>query len=261
MRFAVLASGSRANCTFVDTGHVRFLVDCGLSGKETAKRLDALGVDIETIDALIVTHEHRDHLHGIPILSRRLKVPVYANEQTAESLEKLFGLELFETGESFDLLGVEVEPFRIVHDARDPVAFTFCYNGVKLGHLTDIGRSTTLVRQALEGCHALVLESNHDEELLQICDYPWELKQRIASSHGHLSNSAAVELLNDVWHSDLSHVVLAHLSENSNTEEHAMEAMHEGIEHAQLRTLVCGKPSMPSGIIDIQGKGVFSRVA
>ncbi|MCB0331978.1 MAG: MBL fold metallo-hydrolase [Bdellovibrionales bacterium] len=260
MRFAVLASGSRANCTFVDTGSCRILVDCGLSGKETAKRLHAIGIDILTLDALIVTHEHRDHLHGVPILSRRLKIPVYANEETALSLDNLYGLELFDTGQAFEIGRVVVEPFRIVHDARDPVAFTITSSGVKLGHLTDIGRATTLVRESLQECHALVLESNHDEEMLQTCDYPWELKQRIASSHGHLSNPAAVDLLRDIWHSELQHVVLAHLSENSNTPEHALTAMRDGVNESQLKTLICGSPSGPTDLIDIQEMASWRQV-
>lgn len=256
MRFSVLSSGSKANCTFVEGGGVRFLVDCGLSGKQAEERLSEIGVDARSLKAILVTHEHSDHLHGVGTLSRRYNIPVYANEATMREVAKPKGKEIFKTGVDFYLSaaplggrssagGVRVEPFSIVHDALDPVGFAIYADGLKLVICTDLGRVTTLVRQRLEGANAILLESNHDHEMLQSCSYTWELKQRIASTHGHLSNEAASQILEEVMHPELFHVVLGHLSENSNTPSLALQTANRYlarcVERARgLKTLICG---------------------
>lgn len=237
MRFSVLSSGSKANCTLVESGTTRILIDCGLSARETVRRLCVLGVDPSTISAIIVTHEHRDHIYGIPVMSRRHNLPVYANRSTARFLRHLHALEIFKTGHTFSIGEMEISPFSIVHDASDPVGFCIQARGIKFAQATDLGKVTPLVREALRDSHALVLESNHDPEMLRCCHYPWELKQRIASSHGHLSNGTASEFLAELMHSDLRHIVLGHLSENSNTPELALAAAREQVPCE--RTLLC----------------------
>jgi phosphoribosyl 1,2-cyclic phosphodiesterase len=245
MRFSVLSSGSKANSTYVEAGGVRFLVDCGLSGKQAENRLGEIGVDPSSLDAIIVTHEHSDHIHGVGTLSRRYNLPVYANKLTMKHISKPKGCEIFTTGERFSVGKVEIEPFSIVHDAADPVGFAIHSGGLKLVLCTDLGRVTTLVREHVKGCNAIVLESNHDQEMLQSCSYTWELKQRIASAHGHICNETAGALLAEIAHPGLFHVVLGHISERSNTPTLALESSNKYLHTVEdqtvgLQTLLCG---------------------
>lgn len=239
MRFSVLTSGSKANCTYLESGSTRILIDCGLSARQTEVRLRSLGIDPESLNAIIITHEHSDHINGVPVLSRRFKLPVYANAGTASFLRGVFALEKFVTGRRFSIGELTIAPFSIVHDAHEPVGFTIEGQGIKFSQATDLGKVTPLVRECLRGSNALVLESNHDHEMLQNCDYPWELKQRIASSHGHLSNDSSSALLAELVHSDLQHVVLGHLSENSNTPELALRAAQMQLSEHAVATLMC----------------------
>jgi phosphoribosyl 1,2-cyclic phosphodiesterase len=245
MRFSVLSSGSKANCTFVEACGLRFLVDCGLSGKQAEERMAEIGVDPSTLSAILVTHEHSDHINGVGTLSRRYRLPVYANARTMEHISKPRAKELFETGAEFCVGKVRVEPFSIVHDAADPVGFAIYADGLKLVVCTDLGRVTTLVQEHLKGAHAILLESNHDQEMLQSCSYTWELKQRIASTHGHLCNDAAGQLIEEIMHPELFHIVLGHLSENSNTPGLALETANRYLKRCEersagLQTLLCG---------------------
>lgn len=250
MRISLLSSGSKANCTFVEAGGVRFLIDCGLSGLQTELRLAQLGIDPTTIEFIVISHEHSDHIRGVGTFSRRHRIPVFVNEGTRQYLPKSFSFETFVTGDeiTFGTRG-KIKTLSIPHDAVDPVGFTVTADGLKLGHITDIGRSTSLVKKELMGCHAIVLESNHDKEMLLDCDYPWELKARIQSTHGHLSNEACGGLLHEVLNSDLQAVFLAHLSENSNTETKAIKTVRrylpEGI-HLQ-----CGSIDASTGIFSV----------
>jgi phosphoribosyl 1,2-cyclic phosphodiesterase len=245
MRFSVLSSGSKANCTFVEACGIRFLVDCGLSGKQAEERMAEIGVDPSTLSAIIVTHEHSDHIHGVGTLSRRYKLPVYANARTMEHISKPRGKEVFDTGVDFSIGEIRITPFSIAHDASDPVGFAVHAEGFKLVLCTDLGRVTTLVEQHARGAHAILLESNHDQEMLQSCSYTWELKQRIASTHGHLCNDAAGQLLEEIMHPELFHIVLGHLSENSNTPNLALETANRYLKRCEarsagLQTLLCG---------------------
>ena len=258
MRFSVLSSGSKANCTYFEASGKRFLIDCGLSARQTELRLSRIGVSPEDLDAIFITHEHRDHIYGVSVMSRRYSLPVFLSEGTSEFVESVYGKECFSVGTSFDIGAVSISPFQIVHDATDPVAFVFQAEGLKFGQATDLGRTTPLVRDFLRDCHALVIESNHDEEMLRECEYPWVLKQRISSSHGHLSNEACAELLDEVVHSELEVVVLAHLSENSNTPELARESATRGLwkltnsSHAEfVPELVCGNPRQETPLFNI----------
>jgi len=253
MKYSVLASSSRANCCFVQSGHGSFLIDAGLSGRATELRLKSIGVDIESIEAIFVTHEHRDHIHAAGILSRRLRIPVYANRATAEFIEKPFGVEYFETGVAFSWKGLEVSPFQISHDAADPVGFRFEDNICALGYATDIGRITPLLIHSLRQCAGLVLEANHDSVMLFDCQYPWQVKQRISSSHGHLSNDQAVGLLRKVAHPDLKCVVLAHLSEQSNTPEKVIGSLRSVASVVPAVEFYCGSSSMATPLVNLSG--------
>lgn len=260
MRFSVLSSGSKANSVFVEAGGVRFLVDCGLSGKQAEERLAEVGINPDSLEAIIVTHEHSDHINGVGTLSRRYNLPVYANRATMESISKPKAKEIFRTGEEFYIRDVRIEPFSIVHDAADPVGFAIYAHGLKLVICTDLGRVTNLVREHVRGANAILLESNHDLEMLQSCSYTWELKQRIASTHGHLSNNAAGELIEEIMHPELFHIVLGHLSENSNTPALALETANRHLKLCQdrtggLRTLLCGNiyESLPCLELDVPG--------
>jgi len=251
MRFSVISSGSKANCTFIESGNTRILIDCGLSAKELERRLLIHGINPETIDAIIVTHEHSDHVYGIPVLSKRYKLPVFANNGTAHHIKKAYGIEKFSTGEAFWIGSVKVDPFSIVHDAADPVGYSLFAEGLKFVQATDLGRVTPLVKHMLEGAHAIVLESNHCQEMLKNCDYAWHLKQRISSSYGHLNNDAAGALLEELIHPELSHIVLAHLSENSNTPDVALDAVNHYIHNVYRHSIVAGSVSQPTEMVHI----------
>ena len=253
MRFSVLVSGSRANSTYIETDSTRVLIDCGLSGRQLEMRLAAIGRSAESLDAIIVSHEHGDHIRGVGVLSRRYKIPVFVNEPTNEFLSNLYHAENFVSGELFGVGDIDIEPVSIVHDAVDPVGFRFAYGDLRMAHITDLGRPTFAVREALKECHAIVLESNHDQDLLFECDYPWELKQRISSSHGHLSNTEAAELVKESLHEELSHVVLAHLSENSNTERAALSRIKKTVPDLSFH-LSCGNPYQPTPLFEVGAK-------
>ncbi len=262
MRFSVLSSGSKANCTLVEANGYRLLIDCGLSGRQAEARLASHGVEPSSVSAILVTHEHSDHIHGVGTLSRRHGIPVYANAATAKHIGKVRGLELFSTGSDFSVGPFEVTPFSIAHDAVDPVGFVLRAQGFKFAVVTDLGRVTTLVREHVQGANAIILESNHDQEMLQGCGYSWELKQRISSTHGHLCNDSAGQLLEEIMHPELFHIVLGHLSENSNTPQLALQTTNRYIDQCRdraqgLRTLLCGNvyESLPSLELDEPARG------
>lgn len=229
--FSVLGSGSKGNSVYVETEETSVLIDCGFSGKETAARLQNIGKTIDSVKAILVTHEHNDHIAGVGVLARRLKIPVYANEGTFRGGEKKLGrIEqrvLFDTGAQFILDDLAVKSFRISHDTEDPVGFVLECNGSKFGYCTDTGKATHLMMQRLKGCHGLVLEFNHDPEMLKNGPYPLSLQQRVRSSHGHLSNQDAAEFFDNIHHEKLQHVVLAHLSETNNLPRFAIGCIDE----------------------------------
>jgi phosphoribosyl 1,2-cyclic phosphodiesterase len=222
-----------------------------LSAKQVEGRMLSVGIDPTTVSAILVTHEHYDHVKGVVTFSRRHRIPIYATAGVVPVLEEAHAVEVFSAGGSFTIGGCSVRSFAIPHDAADPVGFILEAQGVKLTHVTDLGKVTSIVREAVSGSHALVLESNYDEEMLWACGYPWELKQRIASSHGHLSNVAAAELLRDIAHADLSHVVLAHLSENSNSPDMALKTITSLLDGQAIQSLRCGGPGFPTPLLRV----------
>jgi phosphoribosyl 1,2-cyclic phosphodiesterase len=222
LKVTVLGSGSTGNATLVEAGGVRVLVDAGFSGRSLANRMASVDVEAASLDAIFITHDHGDHTHGMGVLARRFGVPLYLTQRTRVACASLLNgteeVRAYVSSRPVRIGRLEVMPFLTVHDAVDPVAVTLTDldSGTKLGVATDLGRPTATVHAALAGCHMLILEANHDELMLREGPYPWSVKQRIASSHGHLSNRAAGELARVLHHAGLSAVVLAHLSEHCN---------------------------------------------
>ena len=229
MRFSVLGSGSKGNATYLEAAGTAILIDAGMSGIELQRRLAAIGVELSSIQAVFLTHEHNDHIHGAGVLSRRLNIPVYANPATFSAansaLNKLAAYKEFDTGVTFQVRNLEIHPFSISHDAADPVGFRISDTRSSFGYCTDTGRVSQLMKQRLSACHALVIESNHDAAMLKNGSYPPYLKQRIRSSQGHLENEEAAALLKELLHDGLQQVVLAHLSEENNDPQIAYQVM------------------------------------
>ena len=226
----VLASGSAGNCTVVSSSRTRLLVDAGLSCRELLRRMLLCGQESHAIDAILVTHEHSDHVGGLRVLAKRLKVPIYITGETYQAYQKfardgsgkrvsLERQELFRSGHSFEIGDITVKPFTIPHDAVDPVGFTFRSGGIKIGVCTDLGYMPASVRDNLRGCHVLMIESNHDLEMLRGGPYPWKVKQRVMSQVGHLSNGALAEFLTGDYDGSAEFLILAHLSEKNNHPE------------------------------------------
>jgi len=233
MKICLLASGSKGNSILVESGSTRILVDAGLSAREIRKRLEKIGVEPESLSALLITHEHTDHVRGLGPLVRQLDIPVYLQTDLARALPDVGKPECvreFSEGEEFSIDAFTVRPFAITHDALAPVGFTFSGEHGKIGVATDLGVATRLVADCLQGCRALVLETNHDEELLRDGPYPWSLKQRVRSSHGHLSNRAGSALLQQLLWDGLENVFLGHLSETNNRPELALAEVHQVLE-------------------------------
>src|SRR5256714_13453927 len=227
---SVLASGSRGNTAIVESSSARILVDAGISCRETFKRLKSVGRNPREISGILITHEHSDHIYGLTVLARKLDVPVFmtgathqawarASRDDAGELPKMAKLELFCSGRSFNVGDITVTPFTIPHDAADPVGFTFRAEGTKIGIATDLGYMPPSVRDHLRGCDVLMIESNHDLEMLRVGPYPWSVKQRVMSRVGHLSNGALADFFGNEYDNKATFVVLAHLSEQNNHPE------------------------------------------
>ncbi len=232
---SVLASGSRGNTAIVESSKTRILVDAGISCRETFKRLKSLGQDPQALSAVLISHEHSDHVYGLATLAKKLRVPVFMTGAThqvwARSLRDDSGempevakLEVFSAGRSFQIADITVTPFTIPHDAADPVGFTFRAEGTKIAIATDLGYMPASVCDHLRGCDVLVVESNHDLEMLRVGPYPWSVKQRVMSRVGHLSNESLAEFFAQDYDGGASYIVLAHLSEQNNHPEIARQA-------------------------------------
>jgi phosphoribosyl 1,2-cyclic phosphodiesterase len=246
-----LASGSRGNSVFVSTEDTHLLIDAGLSGIALQKRMEAVGESPDRLKAIIITHEHTDHVKGAGVLSRRFNIPVYATKETynaCSSLGKIEDLRFFECGTSFEISGITVNPFSISHDACDPAGLTLSYAGKKIGIATDLGVVTNLVRSHLRDANLLYLESNHDPQMLVNGGYPWHLKQRIKSRTGHLSNADARDLVGELVHREMQQVILAHLSEENNLPEKAASEVAKGLNGTGIPLYVAG-PDQPGEMI------------
>jgi phosphoribosyl 1,2-cyclic phosphodiesterase len=232
MRFASLGSGSRGNAAVVEAGDTRLLVDCGFSLSELERRLAGLGLAAEALDAVLVTHEHGDHLRGVAALARRHRLEVWMTPGTCGGggCGELPGLRLFNCHDGvFRVGGVAVQPFAVPHDAREPCQFVLCHGRSRLGMLTDAGTVTPHILERLDGCDALVLECNHDPDMLARGPYPPSLQRRVGGAFGHLSNPQAAALLADLDHARLRHLLVAHVSEKNNHPDKARGALLEAV--------------------------------
>ncbi len=227
---SLLASGSRGNTAVVASSRTRILVDAGISCRETFKRMKALGDDPHQLSAVLITHEHSDHVNGLAMLAKKLNVPVFMTDATYQAWRRalrnpdgtrpeIARLEVFASGRNFCIGDISVTPFTIPHDAADPVGFTFRAEGVKLAFATDLGYVPPNICHHLLGCDVLVMESNHDLEMLRGGPYPWSVKQRVMSRVGHLSNDALADFFARDYDGAATYVVLAHLSEQNNHPE------------------------------------------
>ncbi len=246
-----LASGSKGNSLFVSCNNSSILIDAGLSGVEIQRRLTAVNIDPENLTAIIITHEHTDHVKGAGILSRRFDIPVYITQKTyqaAKRLGKIENLCFFECGIPFEIDQIMVNPFSISHDAEDPAGLTMEYNGHKIGIATDLGIATTLVKEHLKNSNILYLESNHDPDMLINGPYPWYLKQRIKGRTGHLSNMDAKILVSELKTDALKHVILAHLSEENNCPRKAAQEVSKSLNASGIVLHVAG-PDKPGKVI------------
>jgi len=240
----VLGSGSRGNAIYVSDGVTSILVDAGFSAREIDRRMRSRGLDPSRLNAVLLTHEHSDHIRGVERLVRRHRLPVHLTAgtfQEAAALHDLPEIYPFACGSEMRIHTLTVRPFSIAHDARDPAGFTIGANGRRIGIATDLGHVTALVREHLRGCRLLVLEANHDPQMLMEGPYPWFLKQRIRSRTGHLSNQETRHLLADILHPALEQVVLAHLSETNNTPARALSEVATLLAESPVRLIAASQ--------------------
>ena len=245
----ILASSSGGNCALLTTAKRKFLVDAGLSARQIALRLESVGVQLAELDGIFITHEHIDHVAGLPTLLKKSGVPVYCNSQTANALRSNMPdykrWQLFQTGAEFSVDDLTVETFHIPHDAVDPVGYAFHCGDDCIGFLTDLGYVTALAIERVRDAHTLVLESNHCEKMLQDCPKrPWSLKQRILSRHGHLSNTAAANVIPHLLERNLRQLILGHLSRDCNSPEMALAIMRDKLSTLGLNDIAvhCASP-------------------
>ncbi len=229
MRFASLGSGSAGNALLVEAGSTRLLIDCGFSATEAASRLQRIGVEPGSLTAILVTHEHDDHAGGVARLSRRYQVPVWMTAGTLRALDgafsKLETLQTFDSHVPFAIGDIQITPYPVPHDAREPAQFVFGDGARRLGLLTDAGSLTAHMVRTLSGLDAFVLECNHDRALLENGPYPASLKARVGGRFGHLANETAAQLLAAIDRGRLQHVIAAHLSRQNNRPELATAAL------------------------------------
>ncbi|HIT73003.1 MAG TPA: MBL fold metallo-hydrolase [Candidatus Fimicola cottocaccae] len=231
VRFCPIASGSSGNCIYAGTESTNILFDAGLSGKRIKEGLDILNVDGTNIDALFITHEHSDHIKGAGIISRRFDIPIYATERTWEAMENTIGnigrrnKKFIYSGEPCVINDMCIMPFDIPHDAAEPVGYSIFAKDFKMTIATDLGHVTDTVKENIQGSDVLLLESNHDVDMLKCGSYPWALKQRILGDKGHISNETAGKLISEIMDGKLKHIYLGHLSDENNEPHLAYETV------------------------------------
>lgn len=238
MRICSLGSGSAGNATLIVAGETRILIDCGLSGRETIRRIREVGEDPARLDAIVLTHEHGDHSRGLAAISKTLDVTIYSSPATlaacnlGEKMKTIRRGESLVAGQSFAIGSLRLNPVAIPHDAADPMAFTVEAGGSRMGIAVDLGHIDRHVADHLRGCDALIIEANHEIEMLKVCTYyPWALKQRIMGRNGHTSNTEMSRFLREDFDGKAGHILLAHLSQNTNlpllAEQAAIQALEE----------------------------------
>lgn len=264
MRLCSIASGSSGNCIYIGHASTHLLIDAGISGKRIEQGLMEMGVEPQSISGILVTHEHSDHIQGIGILARKYQIPIYGTAETFCAMKKgktnigkvddtlfqqVFPKDRITIGD------IKVTPFSVSHDAANPVAYAFEAEGHKIGMATDLGVYTEETLEYLKHSEILYLESNHDVNMLMVGSYPYYLKQRILGEHGHLSNDTAAELLCKLYHRNLQHVVLAHLSKENNYPELAYETVKSElllkVGQENMPHLLVAPRDVPSGMMEI----------
>ncbi|MBO2531316.1 Phosphoribosyl 1,2-cyclic phosphodiesterase [Planifilum fulgidum] len=240
MKYSVLASGSTGNALYIETDQVRLLVDAGLSGKQLEQHLRSIGVDPKTLTAILISHEHIDHVKGLGVFARRYNIPVYMNEATWSALPSSVGAineacrNVLESGAVLEIGDLKIETFEVSHDAAEPIGFRFQRGNESLALVTDLGYVSRRIIDRVSGVDALIFESNHDVNMLRMGSYPWNVKRRILSDVGHLSNEDAGEALAEILAGNGEQVSLAHLSQENNLMELAHMTVRQFLEEADL---------------------------
>ena len=265
MRMCSIASGSSGNCIYVGSDHTHLLVDTGISRKRIEEGLKKLEIKGEEIDGILITHEHSDHIKGLGVLARKFGIPIYGTAGTLEEIENNASLGTFDKelltpvlpDVEFTAGDLVIQPFRVDHDAADPVAYRFSCGRQKIGVVTDLGTYNDYTVECLRGMDALLLEANHDVNMLQVGPYPYPLKQRILGDRGHLSNENSGRLLGRLLHDKLKYIVLGHLSRENNLPQLAYETVRLEIDQADNPyragdfPIQVAKRSEPSAVIEI----------
>ncbi|MBW2471925.1 MAG: MBL fold metallo-hydrolase [Deltaproteobacteria bacterium] len=244
LAICVLASGSKGNSIYISDGSTAILIDAGLSARELKHRIKSRGLNPGDLNAILVTHEHSDHIQAVSVLSRQLKLPVYLSrniEKKVSRRNRLYEIRAFNSGSTFRIDNLAVQPFAVSHDATDPVGFTIGQNGSRIGVATDLGTVTAHVKENLKHCQLLILEANHDPHMLTNGPYPWYLKRRIQSSSGHLSNEQSKYLLMELQHEGLEHVILAHLSQTNNAPQKVLTEVSAALTRSKPRLTVASQ--------------------
>ncbi len=259
MRFCPLCSGSSGNATYIEAGSARILIDAGLSCKRITELLQMIGVDPCTLSAILVTHEHIDHVRGVNILSKKYDLPVYANADTWSVLKAPFkdvapkNVCVFESDRDFYLSGVRILPFSVPHDAIHAVGYTLFFGGHKVGVCTDLGHVDARILSILSGCDLLLFEANHDVDMLMAGSYPYLLKKRILSGSGHMNNDDCGRALVKLHETGVKNVILGHLSRENNYPALAMVAVRAALEGAGIddMQLAIAAREEPTGVFEI----------
>jgi len=234
MRFSSIGSGSAGNGLLIEQDSTRLLLDCGFGLRDAEQRLARISLTPDQLTGILITHEHEDHAGGVFKLARKYRIPVWLTHGTFRMIERILpteplDLRIIDSHSKFNINEIEVTPFPVPHDAREPVQYTFSNGDKKLGVLTDTGCSTPHIQEMLSGCDALILECNHDIEMLMNGIYPMSLKQRVSGRLGHLDNIGAAQILSKLDNSHLKHIIAAHLSEKNNKPELAINALSQAL--------------------------------
>lgn len=258
LSFSVLGSGSSGNATLIRGERGSILIDCGFSLRQMQSRLNMVGCEITEIEAILITHEHGDHIYGLKKLVETYSIPVFMTRGTYNALYQQLGqsseIQIIRDDESFRLGEFLIQPFMVTHDAQEPVNYVVIKDGVKLGFATDCGYPSSLMIHRLKDCDGLILESNHCPEMLMKGFYPYPVKQRIKSRLGHLSNYQMLQLLNAVIHEGLQALVIAHVSENNNRPEIVMESLERILEGKRISLWIASQHH-PTPIIHLRSRG------